>query len=93
MAWVAVNKDGSESIFDVKPRRVDRFWSDEFYINDDVRWDSEIELPKGSIKKLIGDNTILTLFNDKDLHNSNKIITFATLNIERKYDYKSTNYR
>lgn len=54
MAWVAVNKDGSESIFDVKPNRVDRFWSDEFYINDDVRWDSEIELPKGSIKKLIG---------------------------------------
>ena len=53
MAWVAVHKDGSESIFDIKPRRVDRFWSDEFYINDDVRWDSEIELPKGSIKKLI----------------------------------------
>ena len=54
MAWVAVNKDGSESIFDVKPHRDDRFWFDEFYINDDVRWDSEIELPKGSIKKLIG---------------------------------------
>ena len=53
MAWVAVHKDGSESIFDIKPRRVDRFWSDEFYI-DDVLWDSEIELPKGSIKKLIG---------------------------------------
>lgn len=29
------------------------------------------------LKLNIGDNTILTLFNDKDLHNSKKIITFA----------------
>ena len=29
------------------------------------------------LKLTIGDNTILTLFNDKDLHNSKKIITFA----------------
>lgn len=29
------------------------------------------------LKLNIGDNTILTLFNDKDSHNSKKIITFA----------------
>ena len=54
MAWVAVHEDSSESIFDSKPHREGRFWSDEFYINDNVLWYSEIELPKGSIKKLIG---------------------------------------
>ena len=49
MAWVAVNKDGSEFIFEENPiRKLDYF---------DVRYqfdDPVIQLPKGSIKKLIG---------------------------------------
>lgn len=49
MAWVAVDKDGSEFIFEENPiRKLDYF---------DVRYqfdDPVIQLPKGSIKKLIG---------------------------------------
>lgn len=47
MAWVAVDKDESEFIYETKPfRDEDREWC----------WGNMcfIELPKGSIKKLIG---------------------------------------
>ena len=47
MAWVAVNKDGAESIFTLKPSRTDR---DSFAPD----FCAEISLPKDSIKKLIG---------------------------------------
>ena len=59
MAWVAVHKSGSESIFAFKPFRTDlilwepEYWTDEGvgrYGNDDT----DISLPKGTIKKLIG---------------------------------------
>ena len=44
MAWLAVDKDGSEAIYDAKPIRMH-----------DCRWvASFIGLPSGSIKKLIG---------------------------------------
>lgn len=47
MAWIAVNKNGKEVIFDFKPERYnDFFWVVD--VGDDVY------LPKGSIKKLIG---------------------------------------
>lgn len=64
MAWVAVDKAGKEGIFANKPYRKDgnrsfnklhnpTYWSDEGvskYGNEDT----EIELPKGTIKKLVG---------------------------------------
>lgn len=64
MAWIAVNKDGSETIFAFRPFRTDpnkslnglwepEYWTDEGvgrYGNEDTR----IVLPKGSIKKLTG---------------------------------------
>lgn len=47
MAWVAVNKNGDEVIFEFEPeRKQDLFWVE--YIGD------FLYLPKGSIKKLIG---------------------------------------
>ena len=46
MAWVAVNKNGGEVIFDFEPyRRHDFFWAKDF--------GNDIYLPKGTIKKLI----------------------------------------
>ena len=53
MAWVAVHKNGEESIFEDKPSRLDRYWSDLHWI-DDQYYDSDILLPKGTIEKLIG---------------------------------------
>lgn len=47
MAWLAIDSIGNELIFAGKPIRDKAFW------NVDGYW-SEIELPKGSIKKLIG---------------------------------------
>lgn len=47
MAWVAVNKDGSENIFTNKPNRSAAYWYDFISPN-------RVILPKGSIKKLIG---------------------------------------
>lgn len=53
MAWVAVHKNGGESIFAFEPiRRFDCWWSESTPEND--WYNTEIELPKGSIKKLIG---------------------------------------
>lgn len=64
MAWVAVHKNGKEGIFANKPYRVDlnkklnKLWEPKIWSDEDVskygNEDSEIELPKGSIKKLIG---------------------------------------
>ena len=64
MAWVAVNKDGKEGIFGYKPYRKDpvksiyKLWEPEYWSDEDVdrygNEDTRIELPKGSIKKLIG---------------------------------------
>lgn len=55
MAWVAVHKNGEESIFSHKPTkgRELNFWYDEVE-DGGVIYDTEISLPKGSIKKLIG---------------------------------------
>lgn len=47
MAWLAVDSLGNALIFAGKPIRDKAFWN----VND--YW-SEVELPKGSIKKLIG---------------------------------------
>ena len=53
MAWVAVDKNGDENIFANEPyRERDELWWDIFDVCSDT-W-SEIALPKGSIKKLIG---------------------------------------
>ena len=50
MAWLAVDKDSTENIYNIEPIRdlqVDR-WD---IATDDSWW---IELPKGTIKKIIG---------------------------------------
>lgn len=45
MAWVAVDKDGSEIICDYKLHRMNNYWGS---------IGSRIILPQGSIKKLVG---------------------------------------
>ena len=48
MAWVAVDEDGEERIFEAIPYRLyDSFWAPESV-------SSVVSLPKGSIKRLIG---------------------------------------
>lgn len=65
MAWVAVNKDGVEFIYEEKPTRGKNYWEpaiigqapsfddcgEEDYDN---IYDDYVRLPHGSIKKLIG---------------------------------------
>ena len=46
-AWLAVNKDGSEYIYNDKPYRRNGRWNCFF-------GDYCIELPKGSVKRIIG---------------------------------------
>ena len=55
MAWVAVHKNEKEGIFSYKPTRGGEldFWYDEQY-DGGIFYDTEISLPKGTIKKLIG---------------------------------------
>lgn len=53
MAWLAVDEDGKESIFANRPKRDKGMWWDIQNIGS-IDFDSEIPLPKGSIKKLIG---------------------------------------
>lgn len=62
MAWLAVNKNMSECIFKNKPKRFNNYiFVDEVYHSKEDVWGtknfshySDIYLPKGSIKKLIG---------------------------------------
>lgn len=49
MAWLAVDKNGSEFIYDEFPKRDEEVWDTKF---------SYIPLPQGSIKKLIGRDLI-----------------------------------
>lgn len=49
VAWLAVNKDGRELIFDKKPHRYELLGIWCLYKNTDAP-----ELPKGSIKRLTG---------------------------------------
>lgn len=55
MAHVAVHKNGNEGIFLNKPHRGKHhdFWYDDNQVEGEY-YDSEIPLPKGTIKKLIG---------------------------------------
>ena len=61
MAWVAVDKYNKECIFQNKPKRNEDFWEDAIYESFDGQGGelvfhhfSDIYLPKGTIKKLIG---------------------------------------
>ncbi len=54
MAWVSIDKNGDEYIFQEKPVREETVWDIAKYPYDYYHDDSCIELPKGSIKKLIG---------------------------------------
>lgn len=49
MAWVAVDKNKREFIYNIKPRRYGNYC---WYIDYDER--GVVPLPKGSIKRLIG---------------------------------------
>ena len=48
MTWLCVDKNGSEWAFDGQPERTDKSWT--------ISYDATscVELPKGSIEKLIG---------------------------------------
>ena len=50
MAWVAINENNTEYVFIEKPVRKGNYW-DNFY---EHSYDIGVELPKGSIAKLIG---------------------------------------
>lgn len=52
MAWVAKNKDGSETIYEVKPYKRNDEW-----VSRKDGWERPYQyfnIPQGSIKKLIG---------------------------------------
>jgi len=49
MAWLAVDKDGNEYVFESKPEKGYHNWHVWEEIDRDI-----VELPKGSIEKLIG---------------------------------------
>ena len=53
MAWVAVNRYGDEYIFEAFPERLNCVWAPTFYEYENRVYDY-VELPKGTIKKLIG---------------------------------------
>lgn len=51
MAWICVDKDGTEGIYEFQPERYDVFWAS----NDSKGYAScGVPLPKGTILKLIG---------------------------------------
>lgn len=61
MAWVAVDVYGDEYIFKNKPKRDGNWWVDYIYEPSEEQGgaleyhhNSDIRLPRGSIKKLIG---------------------------------------
>lgn len=61
MAWVAVDAYNDEFIFQNEPTRYNDWWEDPIYESFDgqggaleYHHHSDIQLPKGSIKKLIG---------------------------------------
>ena len=53
MAWVAVNRYGDEYIYEAMPERFYHLWAPTFCEYENRVYDY-VELPKGSIKKLIG---------------------------------------
>lgn len=57
MAWLAVNKNGQEVVFNNKPSKCRGEWC--YYVEITIEGENggyfeEIFIPKGSIKKLIG---------------------------------------
>lgn len=53
MAWLAVDKDKEEYIYSSKPKRAEYgFWVKDMYLKKSIG--DRVELPKGSIKKLLG---------------------------------------
>ena len=61
MAYVAVNKDGTENIFNYKPIVNDAYYKDlrhtelvECWSPEGLYGDSSVRLPRGTIEKLIG---------------------------------------
>lgn len=48
MAWLAVDKDGTENIFQFRPKKTEKFYTPLYTYS---MW---LTIPKGSIKKLIG---------------------------------------
>ena len=53
MAWLSVNMDGDEYIFEALPERLYCVLAPTFCEYENIVYDY-VELPKGSIKKLIG---------------------------------------
>lgn len=69
MAWVAIDRDNTEHIFQNKPKYSEGYWTDEVFESFDGQGGkpvfhhaNDIELPKGSIKNLI--DRELTSYNE-----------------------------
>lgn len=69
MAWVAKDRDNTEHIFQNKPKCSEGYWTDEVFESFDgqggksvFHHTTDIELPKDSIKNLIGRE--LTSYNE-----------------------------
>lgn len=75
MTWLAVDKNGEEWIFDLKPVRRNEIWSIE--VGCDYSEGQSIQLPKGSFKKLIGKE--LT-WNDEPTELTEKSLAIESLN-------------
>ena len=55
MAWLAVDKDGKETIFEELPRRTKVYWEPATFGEGEwMEFTHYVILPKGSIYKLIG---------------------------------------
>ncbi len=48
MAWLAVDKDGTETIFSGEPFRDGDIWRPSY------QYDQCVDIPKGTIKKILG---------------------------------------
>jgi hypothetical protein len=56
MAWLCVDEDGDEMIFDNKPKRDNSPTCGGYWSRNEERDFCNVDLPKGTIKKLIGKN-------------------------------------
>ena len=54
MAWLAVDKDGSEYIYEEKPRKCENMYTPQVSEYDYEEMTHNIKLPKGTIEKILG---------------------------------------
>lgn len=54
MAWLAVDRDGSEYIYEEKPRKFENIYTPQVSEYGYGEMTHNIELPKGTIEKILG---------------------------------------